>query len=198
MGAREGILHGTGGAPVSSGRWALVLMIVFLLGAAAGGFAERSGLPIAPSAHAPPARPAAQAPVPRVEAGTSIVTRTTYTEGDCSQTLEETTTAPADWVGMTRRDLEQRYPDAAITEFSASRVVIARRERGCPYRGRTILLRMGRVAVYYGTLNDLGPLARETDITQDDLTSGDRQRLEAGIVVQTDEEVDALLEGLQH
>lgn len=180
------------------GRLSLALAFAFIVGALAGGYADRAGIAFIPSTRAPAARPAVQVPVPRIEAATKVVTRTTYSEGDCSQTIEETTAAPADWVGMTRQDLERRYPDAAVTEFSAGRVVLARHERGCPYRGRTILLRMGRVAVYYGTLNDLGPLARETDITQDDLTSGDRQRLEQGIVVQTDEDVDALLEGLQH
>lgn len=203
-----------------SSRVTAYLMIAFLGGLVLGAFAERAWVPyVAPLLQASGAQPgggggsvtgpgagggaggrglpAASAPEAQVGPETEVVTRTRYSEGDCAQTLEQTTKAPADWVGMTRSDLAARYPDAAVTEFSAERVVIERQAVGCPYRGRTILLRMGRVGVYYGTLNDLGPLQRETDITEDQLTSADRERLQTGIVVESDEEVDALLEGLR-
>ncbi|MBE3589370.1 MAG: BofC C-terminal domain-containing protein [Firmicutes bacterium] len=182
-------------------RWTAAILLSFLLGGAVGGAAMRAfdARLEAPGRAAPPARTAAQEqPQPRITAETVVVTRTAYTEGDCRQTLEESNPAPADWVGLTRPDLERRYPDAVVETFTPERVVITRTAMGCPYRGRTILLRQGRVAVYYGTPNDLGPLQRETDITADQLTDKDRARLENGVVVTTDEEVDALLEGLQH
>ncbi|MBX6350842.1 MAG: hypothetical protein IRZ11_04970 [Clostridia bacterium] len=186
---------------LASRRLVPLLAAAFLAGALLGaGLARLAFAPPGPErvagSEAGATRPAASAGAPRIGEATLVVTRTRYAEGDCEETLEQTTRAPADWVGMTKEDLAARYPDAAIVEFSPERVVIERSQEGCPYRGRTVLLRMGRVGVYYGTPNNLGPLERETDVTEDDLTAADRERLSRGIVVDSDEEVDALLEGL--
>ncbi|MDI3269104.1 MAG: hypothetical protein QJR00_00165 [Bacillota bacterium] len=175
---------------------ALVLALAFLLGATAGILWDQLWQPPY-LAKESPAVPVDQPEAARIQRDTEIVRRITYVEGTCRQTLEDVARAPADWVGWTRADLEEFQADAIIEEFSPQRVVIHRQAPGCPYRGRTLLLRQGRVGVYYGTPNDLGPLMRETEITEEVLRPQDRARLEEGVTVLDDEEVEKLLEGLK-
>jgi len=103
-------------------------------------------------------------------------------------------------VGLTIEDFARLFPEWQIESFTAQRVVLKRRiESLCPDDGanRFVTVRNGMVVVFYGTgRRPDSPLMLETAIDVKKLRPQDRQRLEAGVVVSSDQEVFDWLEGI--
>lgn len=137
---------------------------------------------------------ASKAPEPLIGPNTVIERDTTYAA--CNQQITESEPAPPEWQGMTQADLIARYPDIHVVSFTASKVVLALQAAGCPYHGRTIRLVDGKVIVYYGSPDNLGPVKEVTSVDVGKLTEADRKRLEDGIAASDDNEVKRILEGL--
>jgi hypothetical protein len=166
-----------------------------LAGAAAGysAFARHPGSP------SPPARPPGvgvpAAPDPVVGPGTVIRYRRFYK--GCGQEEVGAGPAPLGLYGMDRRELARAFPHARILRFSRDEVELSTEVPGCPYRSITATLRDGVVVAYFGTPAHPGPVYRVTRIRADRLSPRDRDRLATGVVVETPEQLEQLLEGLR-
>jgi len=180
-------------------RWALFILSSFL-----GGFvmthllAGDAAIFPASNGQRPQATVEKAGPV-RMTEGTEVEYRVTY--GKCGHL--ETDVAPVPtrvMVGLTLEDFTRLFPDWQVESFTAQRVVLKRRvESLCPNDGanRLITIRNGRVVVFYGTgKKPDSPLMLETAVDARKLSPQDRERLEAGVVVSSDQEVLDWLEGI--
>jgi hypothetical protein len=115
----------------------------------------------------------------------------------------ETDTAPVPtrvMVGLDLENFSRLFPEWKVESFTRERVVLKRVVSSmCADDGanRLITVRDGKVVVFYGTGKKEGsPLMLETAIEVKRLRPQDRQRLEAGVVVSSDQEVFDWLEGI--
>lgn len=140
----------------------------------------------------PPARLVSTGP------DTLLVFETDYS--GCGRHLTRAEAAGADRAGLDREGLARRFPGWEVVSFTPGRVVLRRSEAGpCPpdLRYRTIALRGGRVVIMAGRPEAPGPVLTVTDITVDRLLPADRQKLERGFMVDSEEEAWRFLEGLE-
>ncbi|MDP2857764.1 MAG: hypothetical protein Q8P50_07280 [Bacillota bacterium] len=103
-------------------------------------------------------------------------------------------------VGLNLEDFGRLFPDWQVESFTPRRVVLKRRVQSmCPDDGanRLITVKDRMVVVFYGSGKKPGsPLMLETAVEAKKLRAQDRQRLEAGVVVSSDQEVFDWLEGI--
>ncbi len=180
-------------------RWALLILVSFL-----GGFVIAHLLggdeAVAPASNGQKAQATAERAGPvRMTESTEVEYKVTY--GKCGHL--ETDVAPVPtrvMVGLTLEDFARLFPDWQVESFTAQRVVLKRRiESLCPDDGanRFITIRNGMVVVFYGTgKKPDAPLMLETAVDARELSAQDRERLEAGVVVSSDQEVFDWLEGI--
>lgn len=136
---------------------------------------------------------------PAVTAEQTLLIFSTVYEG-CGCVLEEARTAGHEYAGIPRDELEACFPGWRLQDFGPLEVIFFRLEEGlCPdmQTFRTIGLHNGGVAVFLGRPSTGLLLHRLTGIPASVLSSGDHERLEAGIVVKGDEAVERHLEGLR-
>jgi hypothetical protein len=173
-----------------------------MLGAALGGISgpDPAGVREPPPSGSPGA--AADSGVPQAAAEpisdrTSLTFVATYAECGCS--TRQSSLAGAELGGLGREQLEERFPDWQIQTVTGSEVVFFRLLPGmCPEMGtyRTLGVRDGKVAVYLGRPGTGLLLQRLTSISVSNLPKPDRERLQAGIVLEGDRAVESYLEGL--
>jgi|GEM_PF-2106097 len=183
---------------------ALVIAVLF-----ATGFMLGVGLgliPGGPSAAPDPLGPTpggghSTAPVAETPLVTSELTSLefTITYSQCGCSARESRLAGVELAGLTAEQLAASYPEYAVQEFRADRVSLYRIDPGmCPEMTtyRTLGIRDGRVAVFFGRPGTGLIIQRLTTIEIEGLTAADRERLAAGIVLTGDASVERLLEGL--
>ncbi len=131
-----------------------------------------------------------------VDARWTVVYTTTYR--GCGDTVVETASPPAEMHGLGLDGLRQLYPDWTVSVFEKGRVQLTRSVDGlCPEMDRYRFLRLenDRINVYLGRPPKL--MYKEFfTIDPTALRATDRDRLAAGVVVEGDEGVAELLEGL--
>lgn len=131
-----------------------------------------------------------------VDTGWTIDYMTTYR--GCGDTVTETSSPPQEMLGLSLDDLRQLYPDWTIASFEKGRAQLTRSVDGlCPdmERYRYVRLEADRINVYLGRPPRL--MYKEFfTIDPEALRQADRERLEAGVIVEGDEGVAELLEGL--
>jgi hypothetical protein len=185
---------------------ALVIIILF-----AAGFMVGVGLGLIPggpgvSTHPPsPVGPGPDSTANPASPGLPVVTseRTslefieTYTECGCA--TRDSRLAGVELAGMTAEDLALVFPGYAVQSFAADQAVLFKLTPGmCPDMTvyRTLGVRDGRVAVFYGRPGTGLMLQRLTTIEVIGLPAADRERLATGIVLPGDSAVERFLEGL--
>lgn len=170
--------------------------------AGAGYWAFSRGPSGSPSrAEKPPS--AGLSPVPEAPAEvvtgpeTLIVLKTLY--ANCAEEATGAEVAGVGLAGLGRQELEKRFPGWDVETFRPGQVVLRKVVDGpCPeeVQYRTIGIREGKVVVFAGRPEQLGPVLRDTAIPASRLLPADREKLARGIVVRGEADVWRILEGL--
>jgi len=140
-----------------------------------------------------------QVEVPVIQPSTVLVFETRYLP--CNLTAQEEYPADPAQVGQSREQFLMYNPGWEIVAFSSEQVVAYREVTGrCEelLARRTIRLQAGVVTVFFGDGGPHSPVMAVTDIREADLLPSDRERLRAGITVDSESEVWIILEGLEH
>ncbi len=169
---------------------ARIALALGLLAAGAGSgyfLASRAQPRSAPSAPEPPP-PGRQAsavdPGTRTTPYTVFTFRTRYPA--CGGEVNRTEAPGAAGAGLSRAEVERRYPGWTVEFFRPAQVVLVREQPGpCPEEAvyRTVTVRDGRVVVHAGRPGRLGPLLQDTGIDVDRLLPQDREKLARGVEV---------------
>ena len=109
------------------------------------------------------------------------------------------TNMPESFVGLTRGQLKLVLDNWKIKEYNSSQALVLQKEipevspkgKGYYHLG----IKDDRVAIFYGKKGN--SLKQMTEITVNELPPGERRTLQEGIVVQNEEELLAILEGLR-
>ncbi len=126
---------------------------------------------------------------------TRLTYRVVYSSCGCQ---EEQDSNPAPFVGRDLKALKAAVADYEVTLFSKDYVILTRTvDSLCPdmARYRYITITDGEVVVFYGKPPHL-MVDYPTGVRVDQLRQEDKERLTAGVAVEGDEELFALLEGL--
>jgi hypothetical protein len=118
---------------------------------------------------------------------------------ECGCVLRESKVAGPELAGLRAAELAGSFPGWSIQSFEPLQVELFRAVPGmCPEMSqyRTIGLRDGLVAVFYGRPASGLRLQRVTSVEAVKLSREDQARVAAGLVVQGDEAVERYLEGL--
>lgn len=155
-------------------------------------------LPVPPAPHTiPEAVPGGTGNGFYVDSSTMITYRIIYKECGHEQITEGP--APAELLGLGREDLERMEWKWTVSGFEPGHVTLARIQEGlCPEDEtyRWIGIMDGYIAVFYGKPRPDAHLKERTNIRASTLYQEDRVRLERGVWVKGDREVEAVLEGL--
>lgn len=146
---------------------------------------------------APEAIPGGTGDGSRIDSSTKVTYRLIYAECGHEQITEGL--APAELIGLDREDLERMQWKWRVTGFEPGYVTLTRIQEGlCPEDEtfRWIGIVDGYIAVFYGKPRPDAHLKERTNIKASTLYPEDRLRLERGVWVKGDQEVEAVLEGL--
>lgn len=142
-------------------------------------------------------RQVSAAPV-TVERDTQVVYRTYYKV--CDQTDEQVAEPLEPMVGASLERMRQIYPQWQVREFTRERVVLhAESDDFCPElkEWRHLKLEGGQLVVYYGkTTSALQVKKNVIALNPAHLRPDDRQRLEKGVDLEGDLQVELYLEGV--
>jgi len=148
--------------------------------------------------HSPGGRNTPAGPSERVvvEPQWTVVYMTTYR--GCGDTVVETSAPPPEMIGLDLEELRQLYPEWTVAVFEKGRIQLTRSVDGlCPemVRYRYVRLENNQINIYLGRPPRL--MYKEfIAIDPKTLGTADRKRLEAGVIVEGDDGVAELLEGL--
>lgn len=125
-----------------------------------------------------------------VDEGAAVQFITVYMS--CGHQITKEELAPPDIVGLNEDQIAARYTGWRIDEFSPDKIVLIKEVDGyCPEHF-VIKEHDGHVAVY----KILGELVRDTEIPLDILPDIMQQQIKKGIIVNTEEEINSILENL--
>jgi hypothetical protein len=137
---------------------------------------------------------AASAPDNKITASTKVVFKTYFTL--CSHMVDEDPKDIKDFINLTKEDLQVKYPDWSLNEFSTQQVILKREiQTYCP-RHYIISSNEGYIAIYVYNSEGVKTLYEMTDDPISVLTVEDQEKLKFGIVADSDEELQQRLEGL--
>lgn len=114
----------------------------------------------------------------------------------CGHIIRNQSQTPSDLVNLTEKQLKLAYKDWIIKKFSPEKVIISQNiDSKCPNHF-ILKAKDGLVAVYYQTpVNDIS-LKEVTPILVENLRSKDKERLESGIKIESQQELAQALEDL--
>lgn len=113
---------------------------------------------------------------------------------ECDHSIKEYAKMPEEYVNKTKEELEAWQDDWEIEEFSSSEVILRKRVNGTCGEHFVIREKDGIIAVYQVQDNNEEVLKEETGITVEYLTENDKLRLEEGIRIYGEEELNSTLE----
>lgn len=113
---------------------------------------------------------------------------------ECDHTIKEYAKIPEEYVNKTKDELEKLQEDWDIEEFSSNEVVFNKKINGTCGEHFVIREKDGIIAVYQIKDNNEEVLKEETGIAVEYLTETDKLRLEEGIRICGEEELNSTLE----
>jgi hypothetical protein len=134
---------------------------------------------------------------PVVAEGATVLYRTVHLVCGCRE--EREVPVWPELVGCTQEEVMKHLAGWTLVSFSPTRIEVERQvEDMCPdmVRYRFLTIADGRVAVYYGRSREHLLLKEVTAVDARQLLPEDRERLEQGLVLEGDSEVQRFLEGL--
>lgn len=116
---------------------------------------------------------------------------------DCKHTTKTEIELPVEMVNLTKEELEEKYPDWTIKEFSKDEVVLYRLASGLCNEHFVITDETGVVVVYRLDEEYNKSLYEKTDIYTEYLPKEDIDRLKEGIYVYTVSDLNSELENME-
>jgi hypothetical protein len=124
---------------------------------------------------------------------TKVIYKTYFTL--CSHMQDREPDNYNELVNLTEEQLQSKYPDWKVKEFSKQQVILTREiQTYCP-RHYIIGILNDNIAIYVYNSEGKKVLYEETETPISTLTPADQKKLEYGIVVNTADEVQQMLEG---
>ena len=125
----------------------------------------------------------------------TLIFKTEYEK--CGHTLNEYKKATTSEVNMTRSELQSKYPEWEITEFSEQEVILWQKDDSSCQQHFIIRESNGNIAVYLIKENNTEQLQQLTNISTRYLTQVDLEKLRDGIRVNGVEELNSKLEDFE-
>lgn len=113
---------------------------------------------------------------------------------ECSHTIREYAKMPEEYVNLTKEELEENQEGWTIESFSPNEVILVKQMAGVCNEHYMLRLKDGVIAVYQIQDDNTEILKEETGISTEYLTEIDKIRLEEGIRIYGEEELNSTLE----
>ena len=126
---------------------------------------------------------------------TKLVLRRYYS--DCDHIIENTEVLPEEDVNLTENEIQEKYKEWEIEEFSRENVVLYKEIEGYCKEHYFITEENGYIVIYDLDRNENKTLREATDLSVEYLTETDRIALENGIVVYGNENLNKLIEDFE-
>ncbi len=113
---------------------------------------------------------------------------------ECSHTIREYAKMPEEYVNLTKEELEEKQEGWQIESFLPNEVILVKQVSGVCNEHYMLRLKDGVIAVYQIQDDNTEILKEETGISIEYLTEIDKIRLEEGIRIYGEEELNSTLE----
>ncbi len=113
---------------------------------------------------------------------------------ECDHVIKEYAKMPEEYVNLTQEELKENQEGWEIEEFSKDEVILKKEVSGVCNQHYILREKDGNIVVYQIHDNNEESLKEETGIATEYLTDTDRLRLEEGIRIYGDEELNSTLE----
>lgn len=132
----------------------------------------------------------------KISINTEVIEEVYYTE--CDHLVKDKRNNIKNIVNMTRQELEEKYPDWVIKEFSKEKVVLYKEEQN--YCGEHFLVKDvdGFITIY--SMDNSDEIKERVDITDIEtmyLPEADQENLKAGIKVYSQQKLNKLIEDFE-
>jgi len=126
---------------------------------------------------------------------TKLVLKKYYKE--CGHTINEYARLPEEMVNRTKEEIETEYIEWEIEEFSTEQMKLIKKVEGVCNQHYILRPKDGVVAIYKTDQNGNETLQEETAIATEYLTTEDLEKLENGISVYGEENLNAMIEDFE-
>lgn len=113
---------------------------------------------------------------------------------ECTHTIKEYAKMPEEYVNLTKEELSEKQDGWQIESFSPNEVILLKQISGVCNQHYMLRLKDGIIAVYQIGDDNTEKLKEETGISTEYLTEIDKIRLEEGIRIYGEEELNSTLE----
>lgn len=128
----------------------------------------------------------------KVSPNSVLILKKQYEE--CAHNIKEYAKMPEEYVNLTKEELEEKQKDWEIETFSPNEVTLIKKVMGVCNQHYLLRQKDGIIAIYQIKDDNTEVLKEETGISTEYLTEVDRLRLEEGIRIYGEEELNSTLE----
>ncbi|MCI8482506.1 MAG: hypothetical protein HFJ27_05615 [Clostridia bacterium] len=113
---------------------------------------------------------------------------------ECAHTIKEYARIPEEYVNLTKEELGEKQSDWEVEAFSPNEVILIKEASGVCNQHYVLRQKDGVIAIYQIGKDNSETLKEETSISVEYLTQTDKLRLEEGIRIYGEEELNSTLE----
>lgn len=115
----------------------------------------------------------------------------------CDHTIKQYLSAPEEMINMTKEEVEEKYADWVVEKFSPLEVIVLKQEEGMCNQHYVLRQKDGKIVVYRIEHDGKEILKEETGISTEYLTQTDLLKIQQGIKVYGDEQLNSTLEDFE-
>lgn len=124
-----------------------------------------------------------------------LIEKTKYKK--CGHSIKQYSKVAEDIVNMTRQEVQKKYSDWLVEDFSSLEIIITREEEGVCDQHYLLKEKDGKIAIYILKENEQEELKEETEISTQYLTPSDLVKIQQGIRLYGEEELNSTLEDFE-
>lgn len=128
----------------------------------------------------------------KISPNATLIIKKHYEE--CDHIIKEYANIPEEYVNLTKEELEEKKDEWEIEQFYKDEVILIKEVSGVCNQHYVLRQKDGIIAVYQIHNDNTETLKEETGIAIEYLTENDRLRLEEGIRIYGEEELNSTLE----
>lgn len=113
---------------------------------------------------------------------------------ECGHSIKEYAEMPEEFVNLTQEELKEKYEGWILEEFSAKEVILRKEIDGNCRQHYVLRSKEGTIAVYRINEDGSETLKEATEISTEYLTQNDKEKLEQGIKIYGEEQLNSTLE----